>query len=172
MAEAESVDKFYYRVTPYPSAEYVNWFESFVIEVDAAKKAEIDAIFAQAPVFFDGQIAAGSVPYNRNYYAPGQQVWNWHFTSIGRLYSADLYPFYGPPETSAKRESNPSDIAANPQQWIATNGNYYFPTGHLILGGPIDPQRPKSLVSSQTAFARSSDKCRIRVDPWLSIPPA
>ncbi len=43
-----------------------------MIEVDAAKKAEIDAIFAQAPVFFDGQIAAGSVPYNRNYYAPAE----------------------------------------------------------------------------------------------------
>ncbi len=144
-----------------------------MIEVDAAKKAEIDAIFAQAPVFFDGQIAAGSVPYNRNYYAPGQQVWNWHFTSIGRLYSADLYPFYGPPETSAKRESNPlQTLLRIHSSGLLQMGDYYFPTGHLILGGPIDPQRPKSLASSQTAFARSSDKCRIRVDPWLSIPPA
>jgi len=145
-----------------------------VIEVDAAKKAEIDAIFAQAPVFFDGQIAAGSVPYNRNYYAPGQQVWNWHFTSIGRLYSADLYPFYGPPETSAKRESNLlQTLLRIHSSGLLQMGDYYFPTGHLILGGPIDPQRPKSLSEQsdgiRTEQRQMSHPCRSVAEHSASV---
>ncbi len=144
---AQSTERFYYWVTPYPSAESANRYESFVIELDAAKKAEFDPVFARGPVFFDGQIAAGPAPYNKNYYVPGQPVWNWHFASIGNFYPVDQYPLGCISTLDPNCNAHPSEIAANPAQWIADHGTYYFPTKYVILGRAIDPSKKDALAN-------------------------
>jgi hypothetical protein len=135
-AKAQAIDKFYYLVGPgqfrYPPPD-----QSFVIEVDAIQAAEIEAIFADRGVpGFGGTIAAGSVDYNRDYYAPGQPVWNWHVAVVNAIFDfrKTLFPACMCPYLIAK----PSDIAANPEEWIRQNGNGYTPTGYSIQRR-IDP---------------------------------
>ena len=148
--EIKESERFYYWATPYPSDRQANRYESFVIELDFAKKVHFDELFAKGPVFFDGQIAAGSAPYNKNYHAPGQPLWNWHFTSINKFYPGEHAPYncitagadYWPP-----CESHPSDVAANPTKWIAENGTYYFPSKYVILGRAIDPSRKDAVAN-------------------------
>ncbi len=145
-ASAESPEMFYYWVAPFPSAELANRFESFVIEVTAAQKTEIEARNAEGPVIFDGQIAAGSVPYNKNYHAANQPVWNWHFVSIDNLYTRQASPPGCIGTRTSNCESHPSDIAGDPAQWIANNGTYYFPTKYYIVR-EVDPARKDALAN-------------------------
>ena len=145
-ARAQSAEKFYYWVAPFPSAEIANRFESFVIEVTAAQKTEIEARNAEGPVIFNGQIAAGSVPYNKNYHAANQPVWNWHFVSIDNLYTRQASPPGCIGTLTSNCESHPSDIATNPEQWIANHGTYYFPTKYHIVR-QIDPTRKDALAN-------------------------
>jgi hypothetical protein len=57
--------------------------DSFVVETDAPQKAQIEAIYAEGHVpQFWGHVASGTVDYNENYYAPGNPVWNWYFSSV------------------------------------------------------------------------------------------
>lgn len=147
-ATGQSTDKFYYWVGPgilrYPPPD-----ESFVIEVDAIKAAAIEAIFADRGVpGFSGTIAAGSVDYNRDYYAPGQPVWNWHVASVNAIFDfrTTLFPACMCPFLIAK----PSEIAANPEAWIKENGSLYTPTAYSIQGR-IDP-------ANRTAIANVSNR--------------
>lgn len=143
---ASAQEKFYYWVTPYPSDRQANRYESFVIELDAPKKAEFDAVFANGPVMFEGEITAGSVPYNKNYHSVSQPVWNWHFASITRFYNYDPSAgcFIGDP---APCESHPSEIAADPAKWIAEHGRRYFPTKYVILGPALDPTKKDAVAN-------------------------
>ncbi len=129
-ATAQTAEKFYYLVGPgiirYPAPD-----ESFAIEVNATQAAEIEAIFKTAgPPGFSGTIAAGSIDYNRNYYAPGQPVWNWHVVSVNQIFdfAKTLFPACECPDLIAK----PSEIAANPDEWIKQNGTRYTPIRYSI----------------------------------------
>jgi hypothetical protein len=135
-AKAQSTDKFYYWVGPgqlrYPPPD-----QSFVIEVNAIQAAETEAIFATGGTpGFSGTIAAGSVDYNRDYYAPGQPVWNWHVAVVNAIFdfTKTLFPACMCPDLIAK----PSEIAANPDEWIRQNGSRYTPTAYSIQRR-IDP---------------------------------
>lgn len=139
-------DKFYFWVTPValPQSEP----ESFVIEVDAAKKAEIEAIWSQGGVpGMNGRIAAGSVGYNKNYYAPGQPVWNWHVAAVESIYNRNgLIPVPCPPSCDPNQYDDPSDIAENPEQWIQANGPEYSPARYKIQA-QIDPAKEDALAN-------------------------
>lgn len=158
---AQSNDLFYYWATPFGSP--APHFESFVITVDSAHKSQIDAIIAQRHVaLFDGRIAAGEVSYNRNYYAPGHPVWNWHFTSVDTIhdYNTEGYPLIVP-ERGRNYYSDPSDIAADPNAWIAQNGDYYYPT-HYAIAQQIDPSKRDALANvSNRGFAGAGEKTLI-----------
>ena len=147
--EIKEGERFYYWATPYPSDRYANRYDSFVIELDFGKKVQFDQIFAKGPVFFEGQIAAGSAPYNKNYHAPGQPVWNWHFTSIDKFYPGENAPYscFTTSGSAPNCDSHPSEIAANPEQWITQNGTRYFPTQYVILGRAIDPSRKDAVAN-------------------------
>lgn len=126
-------DKFYYWVTPdsFPSPSVP---DSFVVEVDSTKKAEIEAIRAQGGMpGLNARIAAGAVPYNKNYYAPGQPVWNWHVAAVNAVFDRNgVFPVPCPPSCDPNQYDDPSDIAANPEQWIQTNGDEYAPVRYWI----------------------------------------
>ncbi|HSH37282.1 MAG TPA: hypothetical protein VK993_00740 [Chthoniobacterales bacterium] len=144
--EIRESERFYYWATPYPDDRRANRFESFVIELDLGKKVQFDQVFAKGLVMIEGQIAAGSVSYNKNYHAPGQPVWNWHFTSVDKFYNYDpgASCFIGDP---APCESHPSEIAADAEQWISQHGRRYFPTNYVILGPVIDPGKRDAVAN-------------------------
>lgn len=158
-AHAQSASAYYW-VVPFGSPAR---FESFVIAVDSAHKSQIDAILAQRHVpLFDGHIAAGSVSYNKNYYAPGHPAWNWYFKSVDTIhdYNTEGYPLIIP-ERGRNYYSDPSDIAADPSAWIAQNGDYYYPT-HYAITQQIDPSKPDALANvSNRGFAGSGEKVLI-----------
>lgn len=132
-ATAQSTEKFYYLVAP----KYSPPDQSFVIEVSATQSAEIEAILKIGSTpGFGGTIAGGSVEYNRNYYAPGQPLWNWHVASVNQIFdfASTLFIACMCPDLIAK----PSEIAANPEEWIRQNGNRYTPTSFSIQRR-IDP---------------------------------
>jgi hypothetical protein len=133
---AQTSEKFYYLVGPgmirYPAPD-----QSFAIEVSASQAAEIEGMLKTSGVpGFSGTIAAGSVDYNRNYFAPGQPVWNWHVVSVNSIFdfTKTLFPACECPDLIAK----PSDIAANPDEWIKQNGTRYTPIRYSIQRR-IDP---------------------------------
>lgn len=141
---ANAQEKFYYWVSPFPNSRIPNP-ESFVVEVDAARKAQIEAILAEehAPQLLS-RIAAGSVPYNKNYHAPGQPVWNWHVAFIDDILDQSDGPFSFIDNVNGR--AHPSDIAANPEQWIAQNGDRYFAQRYYIRQ-QIDPSKPDALLN-------------------------
>ena len=147
--EIKEGERFYYWATPYPNDRAANRYESFVIELDFGKKVQFDQVFAKGPVFFEGQIAAGSAPYNKNYHAPSQPVWNWHFTSIDKFYPGENAPYscFSTSGSSPQCDAHPSEIAANPEQWIAQHGTRYFPTKYLILGRAIEPSKKGAVAN-------------------------
>ncbi len=104
-------EAFYYWAVPFPTDQYPQP-DSFVIQTDAAQKAEIDAILNKGhlPQFW-GRVAAGSVDYNKNYYAPGQPVWNWHFSLVEEI--LDQNDGIIPPDDWNAR-ATPEEIAADP----------------------------------------------------------
>ena len=143
-ADAQSVEKFYYLVGPgdlrFPPPD-----QGFAIEVSAIQAAEIETMFKTGGVpGFSGTIGAGEVDYNRNYYAPGQPVWNWHVASVNGIFdfSVTLFPACMCPDLIAR----PSDIAANPDEWIRQNGTRYTPISFSIKRR-IDPAKRDAMAN-------------------------
>ena len=144
-AKAQSEEKFYYWVTRAP--EYYRQGssgQSFVIEVNAGLKAQIDEIAQHGFPGFAGRVAAGSADYNKDYFAPGQPVWNWHIASIDEIFDRNktLFPLVVAPMYDA----NPSDIAVNPAKWIQDNGDRYVPRRYWILK-QVDPNKPDAMAN-------------------------
>jgi hypothetical protein len=137
-AAAQSTEKFYYSVGP-GSIQSSPPAEGFVIEVDANLAAQIETILGKkSSPGFSGTVAAGSVDYNRNYYAPGQPVWNWHVASVNAIFdfAQTLFPACECPFLIAK----PSEIAADPAKWIRDNGPLYTPI-RFSIQGRVDPTK-------------------------------
>jgi len=153
-------DTFYYWVTPrtFPSATSTAG-ESLVIQVDAALSSQIEEIRAVGFPGFSGHIAAGSVDYNKSYFAAGQPVWNWHVESVDTIFDFNKTVFAQcecPPLVA-----NPSDIAADPDAWIASNGAVYTPM-HYQIGAQIDPSKPDAVANvSNDAFTGTGEKVAI-----------
>ena len=143
-ATGQSTEKFYYLVGPgllRSSAPD----ESFAIEVNATQASEIETILkTTGRPGFSGSIAAGSVDYNRNYCAPGQPVWNWHVASVTHIFdfSTTLFPACECPYLIAR----PSDIAANPDEWIRQNGTLYTPI-RFSIQRRIDPAKREAIAN-------------------------
>lgn len=143
--EAQSSGPFYYWVGPgsvYGRPPVPP--QSFVIEVDSAQAAEIEAIFSErGRPGVGGRIAAGSVDYNKDYYSPDHRVWNWHYIEEGIFdFNKTLFPACECPSLVA----NPSDIDANPGEWIRQNGNIYTPIRYHIIRR-IDPSQRTSMAN-------------------------
>lgn len=156
-ARAQSTEKFYYWVTPARAAAKT---ESFVIAVDSSKAAAIEAIFASGGhPSFSGHIAAGTVNYNRDYYSPDHHTWNWYVSAVDDVFDLDHTGFAACvcPDLVA----NPSDIAANPNDWINRNGDRYTPEYYQITG-KIDPTKSDAVANvSNRGFTGSGEKTLI-----------
>lgn len=67
------------------------------------------------------------------------------FTSIDKIYDNSAN---GIPVGSGNQQDNyysyASDIAVDPNAWIARNGDYYYPVRYAIIR-QIDPARPDAL---------------------------
>jgi hypothetical protein len=90
-----------------------------------------------------GHIISGPADYGRNYFLPAHPVWHWHFTDIDRVYQlpgALAEVFYG------EGSYRPSDIEANPDQWIASNRNHYDPYFYEVKG-EIQPDAADALAN-------------------------
>ena len=143
-ARAQSTEKFYYWVGP-GSLRYAPPDEGFVIEVNASSATQIEAILAKkSSPGFSGTIVAGRVDYNRNYYAPGQPVWNWHVAAVEQVFDfretafvACMCPFL---------IAKPSEIAANPDEWIRQNGTHYTPI-YLAIQRRVDPSKRDAMAN-------------------------
>src|SRR4051812_24675426 len=84
---AQTADTIYYWVRPGNLRRQGTNDQSFVIPVSSAQAAEIEAIKQDGGrVGAAGDIVAGPGGFNKNYLAPGQPAWNWHFTSITGIY--------------------------------------------------------------------------------------
>ena len=122
-AAVQTEEKYYYWLTP----RFGPRDESFVVEVNAAIKAQIEELFAQNhEVGVRGRISAEAAPYNKNYNRPGQPVWNWHFVAVEDLRDFTRFPI-DTTDINPNRDDPPSRIAADPQEWIRVHGNAYFP---------------------------------------------
>lgn len=130
-----SSDKFYYAlgsryILLNPGARIVS--DTFVVEVDGVTHARIqELMWLGHQVGVSGHIAAGSVPYNKNYYKPGQPAWNWHFTRITGLRDFTISGI-DTMEVNPNRDSSPSVIEADPEQWIRSYGTSYRPKDWAI----------------------------------------
>jgi hypothetical protein len=135
--------------------------ESIVVEVNSATKSQIDDLMAQGhEVGINGHIAVGPVDYNRNYYAPGQPVWNWHYVSIDSLRDFTLAP-YDTAEVWPPRDSFPSDIAKDPAAWIHAYGDVYYPKG-MSIWKEIDPSKSDAVANvSNRAMTGAGEKTAI-----------
>jgi hypothetical protein len=162
-AEAQTTDTFYYWVAPvYPKNSPPPTPDSFVIAVNSTQRSQIESILSQNhPVQFDGHIVAAAASYNKNYYAPGHPVWNWHFTSIDKMYDASESGIPSGPGPEDNYYSLASQIAADPNAWIARNGDYYNPLRYAILR-QIDPSNPDAMANvSNRGLAGSGEKALI-----------
>jgi len=143
-ATAQTSGLFYYWVGPgsvfgAPSVPP----QSFVIEVDGAQAAQIEAIFSKGGrPGVGGRIAPGTVDYNRDYYSPDHRVWNWHYIEEGIF---DFHETGFPACECPFLVANPSDIAANPEQWINEN-KVYTPIRYQIIRR-VDPSQRTSMAN-------------------------
>jgi hypothetical protein len=158
IATAQTTEKFYYLVGPgltrYPAPD-----EGFAIEVSATQAAEIEAILKTSGwPGFSGTIAAGSVDYNRNYYAPGQPLWNWHVARVTNIFDFTKTGFVACmcPFLIAK----PSEIAANPDDWIKRNGSGYTPI-HYSIQRRIDPASRDAMANVSNRGVTGQDERKL-----------
>jgi len=111
--------------------------QSFVIAVPQAQGLRIHALLAAGKkIGISTEIAAGGVPYNKDYYAPDRPVWNWHVVTVTQIFDFAETGFIA--SLDPRLDSNPSDIAADPNAWIARYGNRYTPRYYHIISG-LDP---------------------------------
>ncbi|MEO7723108.1 MAG: hypothetical protein ABIU29_00235 [Chthoniobacterales bacterium] len=157
---ADADDGFYYWVTPraFPVGSVAG--ESFVIQVSAEQSAQIEEIRSMFGIpGFAGHLAAGSVDYNRDYFAPGQPIWNWHVQSVETIFdfTKTVFPACQCPYLIAQ----PSEIAADPAAWIASNGDSYTPI-FFQINVLVDPAKPAALANvSNRAFTGAGEKVAI-----------
>jgi len=145
VAYAQSTDTAYYWVIAGPTFTPVKPNQSFVIAVNSARAAEIDAIFSNhGRAGFGGRIAAGTASYNKDYYSADHHVWNWYVASIEGIFdfNTTLFPECECPYLIA----HPSDIAANPDEWIRQNGDRYTPKYYSIVAR-IDPSKRDAMAN-------------------------
>ncbi len=141
---AQETERFFYWVYPDPALHPITG-ESFVIEVDGEHAAQIDAIRNGGGIpGFSGLITAEAASYNKNYSAPGQPVWNWQVDAVQTIFDfrTTVFPFCECPPLIA----NPSDIAADPVQWIQRNGNGYGPIRYAIQRR-VDPSKRDAMAN-------------------------
>jgi hypothetical protein len=113
--------------------------DSFVIAVPQAQGLQILALLAAGKKVGVGtQIAAGTVPYNKDYYSPDRRVWNWHVTSVTWIFDFAETIFHT--SLDPRLDSSPSEIGADPAAWIATYGNQYTPRYYHVISA-IDSSR-------------------------------
>lgn len=144
-AKAQSGQTFYYWVAPGLTIPPPRPSQSFVIAVDGTTSAQIEAIFnSGGRPGFGGQIAAGTVSYNKDYYSPDHHVWNWYVTLVDHVFDFRNTGF-GACEC-ADLIANPSDIAADPDAWIRQNGNRYTPE-YYEIHHQIDPSKKDAMVN-------------------------
>lgn len=143
-ARAQSSGPFYYWVGPGGFRAPSSPPQSFVIEVDSAQATQIEAIFSKGGrPGVGGRIAPGTVSYNKNYHSPDHRLWNWHYIEEGIFdFNKTLFPACECPSLVA----NPSDIDANPGEWIRQNGNIYTPIRYHIIRR-IDPSQRTSMAN-------------------------
>ena len=123
-----SSEKFYYWLGP----RMFRSDDTFVVEVDHVTHGRIqELLWMRHEVGVSGEIAAGSVSYNKNYSQPGQPVWNWHFRAVTGLRDFTISR-YDSMEINPNRDDSPSHIAANPEQWIRSHGTTYRPKAFAI----------------------------------------
>ena len=138
---AQSEGKFYYWMG---SGHFQG--QSFVVEVNAAIKAQIDELMDRGhEVGVRGRIAEGSVPYNKSYYEAGQPVWNWHFASVDGLRDFTEFPI-DTTEWNPNRDSSVGDIAADPAGWIRSYGDAYYPRRYFVLR-QVDPSKKDAMAN-------------------------
>jgi hypothetical protein len=151
ISTAQSTDKFYYWV------DGGNARDGYVVEVDANMKAQIEAARSGGAIHFRAHIAAGSVPYDKNYYSPTHAVWNWHVVSVdalGIFYSS--LGFYDP-----AKDDSATKIAQDPVAWIQNNGDEIHQEDYTI-GEQIDPTRKDAMANvSNRGVAGTGDKTMI-----------
>jgi hypothetical protein len=113
-----------------------------VIQVDSSTADEINAMLRQGQlVTFHGQIAAGAVDYNRDYYSPDHHAWNWHVVSVDAILDPNHIDVTC---ECALLVAKPSEIAADPNTWIQQNGDAYEPR-FFQVAGQIDPFQPDAV---------------------------
>lgn len=156
----QAQDTFYYWVAPSPlTPNRLVPKESFVVQVDASTADQIEAIRAVGFPGFGGHIAVGAADYNKDYFAPGHPLWNWHVASIDAVF--DLNGAIFPQCECPYLVANPSDIGADPAGWIAANGDLYLPIFYAILA-KIDPSVPDAVANvSNRAFTGIDEKTAI-----------
>jgi hypothetical protein len=157
--QAAPATTLYFWLVPFPYVQHAPK-ESFVIAVDAASATQIHDILNNGHrPGFEGQIASGSVDYNKNYHAPGHPVWNWHVASITKIF--DFSDTFFPACVCPYLIANPSDIAADPNEWITRNGDGYTPINYYIAG-EIDPSQSSHVANvSSRSFTGQGERTPI-----------
>lgn len=168
-ARAFDARKFYFWIAPAPerySPRYSSLQEGYVIEVDGDTAENLrryghplsDGQFVTSSVGVAGQITAGSVDYNRNYLVPGHPIWNWHFTTVEKVgYIPFCIDFCEDPQHNV----TPSEIAQDPDQWNAKNGDRIYPNWFEVKG-EIHPDKPDALANvSNRGVAGSGERTLI-----------
>ncbi len=147
VANAQSPGEFYFWVDFIASTATRPRPQSFVIEVDSVKKAEIEALRSQGKtVGFTGRVEATAVSYNRNYYLPmGTPAWNWHVASVNEIRELHYDPF-GDTTIYLPRDGSPSDIESDPEQWVQEYGGYVGFERYAIRS-EIDPAQSDAVVN-------------------------
>jgi hypothetical protein len=113
-----------------------------VIQVDSSTADEINTMLRQGQlVTFHGQIAAGAVDYNRDYYSPDHHVWNWHVVSVDAVLDPNHIDVTC---ECAPLVAKPSEIGADPNTWIQQNGDAYEPR-FFQVAGQMDPFQPDAV---------------------------
>ena len=145
-------DTFYFWMAPYdhepllvPLFHGPTFPDSFVMAVPQAQGLEISALLALGKkVGVVTAIESGSVPYNKDYHAPGHPLWNWHVVSVLAIFDYAVTGF--PAVVAEYHDSAPGYIALDPDAWIARNQGRYLPKYYQVISA-VDQTRPGLLAN-------------------------